>query len=223
MRRAPRRDRDDTVEIDWLASFAEVFRAHPDCDVVCCGVVDVDSATGSVLAQRLPGPLGPAYQDQQGLFTQGGTYALRRTLFFEVGGFDEDMPASQHTEFALRLTPLCSQRGRPIRTVSRPLVRRTLHGGPSIRKNDADVLAAVLRLLERHEPALRKSPRELANHCATGAVRAYRIGKREVARALLMRAIKADPTRPMHWARLVLAYLSPLAERVWRRSDMSIG
>lgn len=204
-------DSDDEAEPGWLAALLSEF-VDASVAAVCCGIVQVRE--GRVVGNVLPSDLGRPFWGVRGLFTQGGTYALRRDIFLECGGFDEKMPASQHTEFALRLTDYCRRGKLQIRSIERALIRYNIHGGPSIRTNDEAVFRAATRLLEKHGPAIRLSPSYARDTLATGGVRAIRAGKTKEGRELLLRAVLAKPT----WRgvlRLVGATSPGLARRIW--------
>ena len=80
-----------------------------ECAAVCCGEV-LAREDGSVVRTMMPHPLGPSFSGYSGWFLPG-TFAVRRDLYEAAGGFTPGLEHLHHTEFALRLLPLCRERG----------------------------------------------------------------------------------------------------------------
>lgn len=205
-------DDDDVVEPRWLAAFAEVVDPERT-GIASCGTRI--RTPGAPTAVRLPEPLGPAFDDQVGLFLPG-TFCVRRDLLDDIGGYWEALRCSEQTELALRAVPACVRRGLRIDAVGEPLVvtNREIEERRPLRRADWLHDGAVL-VLERHGERLRRAPRLYADFAAVAAVQAARLGRRAEARRWLRRAIVADPGRPKHWARLAVACVPPLARRAW--------
>jgi Glycosyl transferase family 2 len=204
-------DSDDTVTPDWLSSMlAET--ASPDIALVSCGYTERAEDSSVVRRQRLPRLASPAIGPITELIATGGTYLVLRELFLDIGGFDPDQPAAQHRELALRLGPALVRRGLRAGAVMRPLVERWVGRRDQVRADDAAVLAGGSRLLDRHRERLVLDPPLLADTAASAAYRAVRIGDFGEARRLMLLAVRTQPRRLRHWARLC-ALMAPRAAR----------
>ena len=194
-------DSDDTVTSDWLSSMlAET--SPPGTAIVSCGYAEHADGRGVIRRQRLPRPASPAIGPITELIATGGTYLVLRDLFLDVGGFDPEQPAAQHRELALRLGPTLVDRGLRAGAVMRPLVERWVGREDQIRSDDAAVLAGASRILDRHRDRLALDPRLLGDTAASAAYRAVRLGNFPQARRLMRIAVRADPRKLRHWARL---------------------
>jgi glycosyltransferase involved in cell wall biosynthesis len=203
-------DSDDEATPGWLQRFIHAFEQTPSPSAVCCGVRIVGKAEG----RRLPSNLGPAFSGVRGLFTQSGTYALDRAVFASIGGFDDDMPASQHTELALRLVAFLQEHGGYVAAIDDPGILYHQHDGASIRKNDRAVAAACARLLAKHGARLALDSGYLANTLATGGVRAIRSGQMKLGQEWLWRSARLQPSA-RNIGRALTASIPTLARAAW--------
>lgn len=206
-------DDDDLVRPVWLERMASAL-GRSGAAVVSCGT-EIRRMDGSILELRLPHPLGTAFDDQVGLFLPG-TFAVRRDVLDDVGGYWEEIRCSEQTELSLRVLPHCTDHGLVVTSVPEALVitnRDTDERRPLRR---ADWLAVgALAILRRHGRRLRRSPRTYADFAAVAAVQCARMGRYREARSLLRDAVKAEPTRPKNLARLALACVPPLGRQAW--------
>jgi GT2 family glycosyltransferase len=94
-------DGDDVVGPAWVAAMGEALRTH-DC---VTGPVDVDLLNPSWLTAtrgRFPSDRPRTYL---GLFEMiaGGNFGIRRDIWKQVGGFDEEFSGPEDADFSLRL------------------------------------------------------------------------------------------------------------------------
>jgi glycosyltransferase involved in cell wall biosynthesis len=213
-------DSDDEALPGWLEALAEGL-AHPRVGIVCCGAQV--SARGDDDRVRLPASMGPAFRHQEGLFL-AGTFALRREIFEGVGGYVAGLPYSENSELALRLVPLCGDRGWAIATLAEPLVRiHPRNGSPT--REEARLIGAKY-ILEHHREAMASDPIELSSYLAVAGVSAVRTGRHREARAHFAGAVLTHPWSPRNYARLVVSLSPALSRRVWltgRRNGLERG
>lgn len=210
-------DDDDAAEPGWLDALSR--QMGPDVGVVCCGARYV-TPDGEPLRERMPGPLGPVFGNAAGLFL-AGTFAVRRALLLETGGYADGLTCSHQTELSLRLLPACRSRGERVATVSEALVRieeRPMTDRPM--SSPAALLAGSTYVIDHHESALRADPRYYADFCSVAGVSAARLAHHRSAIHWLARAARTDPSLT-RLARLVLAAVPPLGARVWKTRDFS--
>ena len=78
----------------------------------------------------------------------GSNLIIRRSLFADVGGFDETLPCAEDMDFGIRLSLHGSVRYQPLR---KPLVRHYQHAGPRLcMPRTAAMRVAVRRFYELH-------------------------------------------------------------------------
>jgi hypothetical protein len=207
-------DSDDEASAFWLERLSAPF-ADPAVGIACCGFTL--HTAGGTEERRDPAPLGPAFDGQPGPYL-AGTFMVRRDLFAEVGGYDEELTYSENTELALRLIPACLARGLAIRAVPEPLVDLHSNRPPGFDRRALELgLASSERVLARHDARLARDRRVYALFHATAGVRAARLGELACARTHFLTAVRAQPANWRHAARLLLASCPPLGALVWGR------
>lgn len=207
-------DDDDEVRPGWLAGLQEVIT--PQSAVVCCAAQHVDLETGKTKTVTAR-DMGLAYDGFVALFDTG-TFAVRRDAFEATGGYSAGLSTGTHKELALRLLPLCTERGWSVVTTGEALVRINQRRRETrARSSPQNLYAGAVYLLEHHRGRLARSPRLLASRYGVAGVNAARMGDFSGARAMFARAIQVEPRRPVHYGRLALALLPPAGALLWGR------
>ena len=207
-------DDDDQAERGWLEQLDAALRSEPSAVLACCGAryIEPDGTT----AVRLPRDLGPAFDHAVAHFDTG-TFVVDRGVFDEVGGFAEDLPSMQQTDLGLRLVAACRRRSAPIAVVPEPLVRVNQRPPTERGRNDpAKLVRATTVMLERHAELMGRDPKMVADYHAIAGVGSARLGRGRDARHHLAAAVRTQPGRPVHWARLAVACVPAVARRLWR-------
>jgi glycosyltransferase involved in cell wall biosynthesis len=206
-------DSDDEAVPTWLEHYWVTFNAT-NADVVCCGFERVDHE-GRPIEEKFPQNMGPLFGYQMGMFTHGGTFALRSEVFRAVGGYAPELTSGQHTELAMRLVPLCREQGWTIYNLNLPLVRYHMHHGTRIRRNPHAKYGGAQYVLEHHQEILQKVPKARAQYLAIVGVNAARLGKYREARHFLAHSVAANPWRWKNYGRLLFVIFPPLGQRMW--------
>lgn len=210
-------DDDDHVVPTWLERLAGPLE-QPGVGVACCGATHVHQPENRS-ETRLPADLGGAWDHVHGLFLTG-TFATRRELLLEIGGFEPEMTCSHQTELSLRLVPLCTQRHLAVVPVPELLVIVELRASVYRPMNSSlRLVQGTEFLVNRHWDRLSRSPEVLGDLLAIAGVNSARLGSYRDARRCLFRAIRVNPRLPKHYARLVLALVPPLGNRVWHANE----
>ena len=204
-------DSDDEALPGWLATVMEGFARH-QAGVVCLGVKRVDDVGGAV---RYSGPksLGPLYRGLEGKFL-AGSYALRRKLFLELGGFDASLPAGHHTDFSLRLCERLGFGQEHVACIDTAGILIHDHEGEKIRRDPEALMRAHKALLRKHSTRFDQCPEVEGLYLANAAVSAYRTGARGESIQLLWEACRTYPRGGKNWIRLGLA-ISGAGSLVW--------
>jgi glycosyltransferase involved in cell wall biosynthesis len=209
-------DSDDEALPGWLESLERGFVEH-GADIVCCGLVKVGE--GAEVKKKggvtLPKDMGKMFGHVVGRFTNGGVFAMRRTVFEAVGGYVDGLRSGQHTELAMRLIPLAQERGWSIHNIMEPLIRVHVHRGHRIRGNPESIYLGSSYTLRAHPELFRRDPVLHGKYQAVAGVNAVRIGRVRESIIHFANAVRANPSDLEHWTRLALALVPPLARRRW--------
>jgi glycosyltransferase involved in cell wall biosynthesis len=186
-------DHDDWVEPQWLSGLLAAPRdGSGRTAMTFCGARYRDES-GRAVSAHLPSPLGPAYASQTALFF-AGAFLVRSDLFWEAGGYDEELPSGQQSELGIRASRVLRERGWStsftreilVNLESRPKGQRAL-------RRDDSVAAACERILARHDAVLRHDPSALALLHRTAARCYARVGDLGAAVAHWWRGFRAQP------------------------------
>jgi len=210
-------DCDDEVDERWLGAFYDELQGAdsgegPD---LVFGAARAEVAGGETRHWQIE-RLGPAFGSIDGVFFPG-MFAVRRSLFDEVGGYAVGLAFSENTELGLRLTAASAARHGHVRARAHREERLTVRlpaDGLSNAYSDAKRFESALYLLDRHGEQLRADPHLLGDYWAIAGVAAARLGRGGESRACFARALRHDP-RLRHLGRLAVALVPPLAARRW--------
>lgn len=180
-----------------------------------CGVQLVDPE-GKVLEEQLPVPLGDAFDGVVARFV-AGALGVDADAFHGAGGYLEGLQCSHQTEFAFRLLDWCAANDRSVASVERVFVE-ILRPGPEFRSEASPekLLEGSEMVLSRHEERFNRDRRLKANFHSVAGVAAARLGHHERARQHLFRAVRATPTDPRSFARMLVSMVPAVSRRVWR-------
>jgi glycosyltransferase involved in cell wall biosynthesis len=212
-------DSDDEALPHWLESLDRAAREH-HAAIVCCGLTKEGSGPEVEKFGRLllPEDMGAMLGHAVGRFTNGGVFAMRREVFAAVGGYVDGLRTAEHTDLGIRLVPLARQNRWRIHNVMEPLVRVHVHAGPRLRTDPGELYAGAVQGLRMHRELLRGDPRLHAKLHAIAGVNAVRIGRYPESRHHFLEAVRIDPRRLEHWARLALSVAPALAHLRWPRA-----
>ena len=187
-------DSDDEYLPCALERFGEAF-APEGCDIVTAGFIRVsaDRRQWDTLLPQQNGGLG----FQEGPFLPG-TFAIRRAVFAEVGGYDPQLTFGENTALVWRVREAVSARGGRIGVVDEPLAIR--YAGAE-RSYDRAKYQSARRILDHHADSLESNvsgtrlPRKRrSTYQAIGGVSAARLGRRRESLVLTAAAFKNDPS-----------------------------
>ena len=201
-------DADDELLEGWAAHLAAPFA--DDRVAAVCGAAEVRTADGAVTVRR-PESLGPAFHDARGLFL-AGAFAVRRSVFEAIGGYDEALAFSENTELALRLAAWCAASGHRIEPIMETVVRVHQSDQRQRRARYAHArLAAVEHLFEKHGEAISRDDRLRADYARVAGAAAAHLGRYADARRWFRRCgrTRAD------LARIAVTFVPVLRKRAW--------
>jgi len=211
-------DDDDWVAATWLERLLTPFD-DPLVGVSCCGLTLVAPDDHHVIDTLLPEDMGAAWDHAVGLFFSG-SFAARRTLLSDIGGYEEQMTCSHQWELSLRLVPRCTALGMKVAPVDEALLVTERRPPTDRPMNSARRLVGGTRLLiERHGQRLARTPKQLGYTLAIAGVNSARLGDYRAARRYLWRAIRVNPRLAKNYARLGTAFVPMIGDRVWRSAD----
>lgn len=215
-------DSDDEALPEWLAWFARGF-GPADIGIVCVGTRIIEHRRQKVVRERirLPAAGNPLFHHQSLLYT-AGSLAVKRTLFLDCGGYLDGLQFAENAELAMRLVPLCMERGLRVTAVEEPLVvyHKELTAWSTRPEAYRSIRESIETILSRHGERMRRcSPASYANYRAIAALNASLLGDPGTARHHLARALRARPLRVKNYLRWLLTFAPSVAKRVWARHD----
>lgn len=190
-------DDDDAVTESWLEDFHNSLADNPD--LVYCNM-------------RLIAPSGKetsvsASQNNRGIVIPGA-WMIRKTIFEQVGGYDEALKFAENTELFFRLDQLSLKK----QYIEKEnfIYHQSSDGGS---KNLQNMLDSLRLILAKHEDYLTAHVKHLY-HQNIGVIE-MRFGRFVQARKHLWISWKFKPFKISTWFRLALAYFPPLARKIY--------
>lgn len=127
-------------------------------------------------------------------------WLVRSELVRRVGGFDEDMPARNDWELALRLSDVCK-----FCYIAQPLFIQDQRHATSMASNEKRVAAGVRRVLQKHSERWRSQPATLASFYYVLGRYELTCGEQSTGREHLNQALALHPVL---WRARILLLLS---------------
>lgn len=217
---------DDDQLSPWMAetSIQAAISSDLPAPVAVLSGMEVVDENGNLLDVRLPVnlPKGSHYflEDRQ----PGRSFQTHNTLVAPlevvrgIGGWDEQMKASEHDDFFVRLNEVCSIQG-----VEQTTYRHTDHAGPRLH---SDLLArpeAMRRTMEKHRDTFQQHRARYAHYLATMGATYLRAGAWWPALRATSRALMVGPLRLQHVIWWLGSLLGPkgLALMRWLRTRLA--
>lgn len=208
-------DSDDEPLADWLEAFVAAIQAQRPA-VVCCGTIQVGTRHGAMYADTKLPRERPELGGLKGLFLPG-TYAIRRDVFWQLGGMSTGAVSGEHNEFAYRFS--LTHDATAVSCIPRTLMISYRQSEDSLRGHSAAVRDGAIYFLEQHRSTLlRRSRVAYARRCQVAVVNSARVGDFANARRYSRLAVAVQPLSVTGYARMVAAHVPPLARVVWGRS-----
>lgn len=192
-------DSDDVALDGWVEALT---CGTADAALVSCRArYEWDDGTAEIVG---PAAMWRAPDAPAALFL-AGTFAVRRTLFLEAGGYRADLRHGENTDLGWRLSALVRRSGATVVAVDRPLVRVNARRAA---RNPAVLFESASMILADPPEMLIADRATYASYHAIGGVAASRLGRRRDAVRLLWRAVRLQPGDPRHLARLIRALVA---------------
>ena len=211
-------DDDDDIGPEWLSVLAQA-QGKDDVELVMCGITRVlaDGSRDVIVAPSSDAPVGKIAAR-----LLAGTFAVRRSLFVDVGGYDDELSHAENTDLGLRLVRASRARGNRIVVDPRSPFRYARRGRRKRpRERTVAVLDAAVRTLTKY-PDLRDVDRTFwLSMLDTAGVCAARLGRMREARSYFLKAALTFPPSAKRGARVVLALSRRASARVWESSSRS--
>ncbi len=200
-------DSDDTVSPHWLADFAKEIETSK-VDIIFCGMRQINK---KFEVNKVVDPLDP-YKDGQtkGLYN-AGTFALKKSVFDTVEGYDSQIRFGENTELSIRLKQLNLSAA----YISSPnLTYEVAEAGGA--RNLANVIESNLYTLQKHKSYFDNIPRVKQLYLQTTAIAQIRMGRIKDGRTNLWKAYFAKPSNGKSFLRAILASIPTLAKQIWK-------
>lgn len=125
-------------------------------------------------------------------YTTKQTLVVERAVVLQIGGWDEKFRSRVHSEFFLRLNPVCTLIGLPTVTYQLRCHRGSrVSGNPQLRQE------SFHRLIEKHRVAFESHPRQFAHFVYQHARKSWRQRQFRAALLAIGWALRIDPTHSL--------------------------
>lgn len=199
-------DAGDLPLAGWLEGLANPF-ADPAIGIVSWSAAVTEATTGHE-ATWSPDRYGP-----DGVLPLAGCFALRRSLFCEVGGYDPVLRMGENSDLCERALRRCAETGMNI--VRQPEVNVEIEFSKPADHYDHYRLDAMEHLLSRDAEYYAANPERRSRVHGIAAVNAARCERWDRARVHAWQAVVARPAAPRAYVRALATLFPPLARRMW--------
>lgn len=190
-------DSDDVVLDGWVDAFSSAF-ADDAVLVSCAARYEWDDGSSETVE---PAPIWHEPAAPRALFL-AGTFAVRRALFEEAGGYRAGLSHGENTDLGWRIGSQIRRSGGRVVVVDRPLMQVNARRA----QRDPLVLLDSANMVLADPPELLLADRAThASYYAIAGVAASRLGRRREALGLLSHAVRLQPGEPRHVARIARA------------------
>lgn len=198
-------DSDDALGPDILEKMNELVSVDGNQDYFHFGVCSIQ---GQERIERFP-------TDSGYLGKLAGSFLLKKPIFHQVGGYDENLKFSENTELFHRIHLY------PVKFKQVPFISleyfESMKGGS---KNTQNILHGLLYILNKHKNTLSFHVKYLY-HQSAGVIY-IRFRDFSEARKHLILALQFKPWNLATWVRLVLTFFPPLAKTIYK-TNVSIA
>lgn len=205
-------DSDDYALPGWISGLAAA--SEPGIGIVFCSIECREAAGPAGTARvEMPRSLAPGYPGVTGLFL-AGTFLIKRELFERIGAYDTSLPAAQHTDLLMRAFEQCAGEGMRTAHVDRVGTVSIRGRADGIRHDHEAVLAATVRMIEKHQMALARDPRSLSSYWALASHAAEQVGQYGTARKYALNSVRVSPLEHRRWLRLAKSLASTFRTQI---------
>lgn len=182
-------DSDDEAYPNWL----EIVSANinDNTGIACVGAVR--KLLNGTMIQEEPKETLIFGKKMKLKFTCGSLF-IKRSVFFEVGGYDPAMKSNIQTDLGYRLLTFLENTNLNMVSIDKNLVQLNIHDGERIRTNWSKVKEGGMQLLNKHFEIIRNSnPGEISNMYMVIAFSNYKLKNRNEAVRYTLKAIRHSP------------------------------
>lgn len=199
-------DSDDVAKPGWLSSLLGLAEQR-HAAVVFSSIERQDPSDDTKHTREPHYPTG----EMRSVYLPGA-FMVERSVFAEVGGFDELLRYSENHELGLRIDRHCAEAN--LRRAATPEVLVSMDRSESGDSNPWK-LEAIERILEVHGNEIRSDRVRHARWLGMAAVESARHRRYRSAAAYGVRSLAQVPDNPRAWVRCIATLIPPLAHRRW--------
>lgn len=202
-------DSDDTVEREWLKDFYDLTQEN-NYDIVYCNVkmiypdgnfklINADNPYGLVKNYGIKGT------------DLSGSWMIKKTMFFKVGMYDENIKFGENNELRLRFQYEKLIVG--ITDKYNLIYNASINGGG---KNYSNKLTSLLYILDKHKEYYNRNKNSKKLFLQSAAVSAVRIGEIKKANELFRVALGENKGNFTLWIQFLISTNKYLARLKWK-------
>lgn len=205
-------DSDDEVKPNWLAAFVDKIK-EDNSEIVCCGLEKRDHS-GKFVEEILPRDLGPFFRNIKANYL-AGTILMKKEFFLNIGGYDTELRAGQHTDLVIRLSQMIFQKNIKLSNIFKALVIIHLHSGERIRHNYEAIYLGSSRTLVKYKELFKKHPDKHFDYLSVAGVNAMRTNRVKEGLKYFGLAQRVKPLNIKNLSRLFVGRISFLRKKIW--------
>jgi glycosyltransferase involved in cell wall biosynthesis len=198
-------DSDDLVTKNWLSDFATIISKHFP-DIIYCGI---NRMKDNVLVE---------YTDPTNPFNDGksfgnvipGSFCIKKTLFENVGRYDEQLAYGENTELGFRIkvaNPIIS-------FINSPNLLYNLHEN-SHGKNARNKMNGIIYTINKHRQLFTENKDMKRRYLSIAGVAAVSIKENKRARVLFWEAWKLSPLNLYALLRFLFSLSPMISKKIW--------
>jgi glycosyltransferase involved in cell wall biosynthesis len=204
-------DSDDNITNSWLEDFYQALNSS-GTDIAFCGV-KMKYTDGR---EKIINPRDPYHNGKDWGVFLAGSFAIKKTLFLEIGMYDPMIKFGENTELSYRI------KSREVKAAfvdkANLLYNPSTSGGS---KNLQNKVNSNIYILEKHKDWFEKRPESKMYYLQTSGIACYKLNKIPEARTYLKRAWMLNPMNAKNALRLMISNIPFLARLVWQRGTRS--
>lgn len=196
------KDDDDEVTESWLSDFSRLVKQDHSPDVLLCACKTINPLTNQVKI---------VYPDSHARFLNvAGSFAVKKSLFLTIGGYDENLRFSENTELFIRI-----RSNNPVIAITNSINFIYFSSSDGGSKNLRNKILSNQIILQKHSEFYKGNLHGKLLLTQIIGVSYMRLGDFNLARKYLLAALTIKPIKIKNVIRYLLTFVPVLSRKVY--------